>query len=206
MTYPSGPSYAEMRDVALLGGGFDPITSAHEELGKIVHAKTNFPVWMMPCFQHLYGKELASPLHRFHMVDLVANQYRSWMYAFDFEIQRKHSGSMYETFRNLQIQYPKTKFHIVIGTDNANDIEEKWDRGAALIAEVPFIVVGRKGKEAKCDWFLKPPHLYLELDYEMSSTDIREAIETGRYEWAAMNLNYEVWDYIQQHGLYGHRG
>ena len=205
MTCLSGPSSADGREVALLGGGFDPITSAHEEMAKLVHTGTNYPVWVMPCFRHRFGKELASPKHRFHMVDLVAHQYRSWMHAFDFEIVRHHDGSMYETIRLLQVQYPKTKFHIVIGTDNANKIQE-WDRGEILIAEVPFIVVGRKGKEATCDWFRSPPHCYLELDYQMSATDIREAIETGRYDWVAMNLNYEVWGYIQDQGLYGYKG
>lgn len=204
MTCPSGSSPSPT-DIALLGGGFDPITLGHELMAKLVRNNTQFPVWVMPCFAHKFGKELAAPVHRLTMVDLVARQYSPWFCAFDYEIRNMSDGAMIDTLDALTIDYPDTKFHPCIGMDNANRIEE-WQDWERLIVEYPFIVVGRGGVKAEKDWFMKPPHRFIDNDLPISSTEVRTAIEEKRYRWASGTLNYAVWDYIKQHGLYGYGG
>lgn len=188
-------------EVALLGGAFDPITLGHELMAKAVFRHTELPVWVMPCYEHRFGKQMANTRHRLTMCKLVSNQHREWMTTFSFEIEHELKGSMYETIRMLRVEYPKTKFRIVVGMDNANQITS-WDRGAALINEVPFIVVGRGKFQPVTDWFMKQPHLYIPNDCPVQAREIREAIKNRHLTLAKNMLNPRVWDYIIEHGVY----
>lgn len=190
--------------VIIFGGGFDPITSGHERVAQTVHRETGFPLWAMPCYEHRWGKEMASPLHRMFMINIVAGCNRPWLRMSDFEIKHKHNGSMYETISMLRKEYPNLDFHVLIGMDNANKIRE-WHRGEELIETVPFIVVSRPSYEEETDWFLLPPHRYIEADYDISSTSVREAVEGGNYDWTQANLNQFVWEYIKSEKLYGYK-
>jgi len=48
--------------VAILGGAFDCITNGHVQVAKFVldTSKTFDEVWLMPCYSHIFGKNLAS--------------------------------------------------------------------------------------------------------------------------------------------------
>lgn len=189
-------------NVALLGGGFDPISLGHEHMAQLSYKHTGYPVWLMPCYQHLFGKELASPKYRLDMVNLIAEQYE-WAMAIDFEIRRKSSGSMYDTLQALRAQNSDIVFHLIIGTDNANRIFE-WDQAESLIAKTPFIVILRPDYQPELDWFMQKPHTYIKQELITSSTAIRQAIEGGRYEEAKKDLNPKVWDYIVKNEIYGY--
>lgn len=199
---PSEESVSE--PVIIFGGGFDPITTGHLRVAQTVHRETGFPIWAMPCYEHRWGKEMASPIHRMFMIKTVAAQHRPWLSMCDFEIKNKHNGSMYKTISMLREEHPNLDFHILIGMDNANKIKE-WDRGEELADTVPFIVVSRPTYEQETDWFLLPPHRYIEVDYDISSTSVREAIENGNHDWARANLDQLVWEYIQARKLYGYK-
>jgi nicotinate-nucleotide adenylyltransferase len=197
-----------MFNVALLGGGLDPISLHHEMIADKVKSNTSMSTWVMPCYGHLFskGSRLTAPEHRLNMVNVTA-EYRKddFFVPFDWEIQHKHAGSMYETVVQLKAKYPDVLFHIVIGMDNANVIETKWDRGNLLIQENPFIVFERDGVERTADWFLQAPHRIFPMSYNLSSTAIREAIQNGNYEFAKQHVNPAVWEYIGINELYGYK-
>lgn len=195
-----------MSNVALLGGGLDPISLHHEMIVNEVKSNTNMPTWIMPCYGHLFskGSRLTTAEHRLNMVNATAKHRKDdFFIPFDWEIQHKHAGSMYETIMQLKTKYPNILFHIVIGMDNANVIENKWDRGDLLIRENPFIVFERDGVKRMTDWFLGPSHQVFPMNYNLSSTAIREAVQNSDYEFAKSHVNPAVWEYIVDNKLYG---
>ena len=194
-----------MSDIAIFGGGFDPITLHHERIAEMVYAKTGMPVWTMPCFGHKFSKNsiLSPPEQRLDMVHATSKYYRDILVPFDWEIRHRHSGSMHETIQQLKAAYPEHLFHLVVGMDNANHIEEKWHKGKELIAGNPFIVFGRSGVAPTASWFMSPPHRFFEIDSDGSSTKVREAIERGDYVYARQHVSTAVWCYIIRSFMYG---
>lgn len=190
-------------NVIIYGGGFDPVTIAHDRMAWVAGEQCEMFVWMMPCYGHRFGKELADPVHRLKMVELLAKE-NPYIIPFDHEIQKQHNGSMYETLVELSSRYPSKQFHLLIGMDNANCIHE-WDRGQELILKFPCIVCGRKGYPSITQWYAHPPHTYIPLDMSVSATDVRNAIENGDYERAKSNVRASVWGYIVDNAIYGYR-
>lgn len=189
--------------VAIFGGAFDPISKHHERIAEML-GQQGLETWLMPCWGHMFAKakRLAHADHRLKMVELVANQSVA---ACGWDIYRQHFGSMYDSMRELREVFPSHEFTLVIGMDNANIIETKWDRGATLIQQYPFIVFERAGETPTTDWFLKSPHKVCPLDYNLSSTAIREAIQQRDYDFAKEHLSLSVWDYIAANELYGYK-
>jgi len=193
--------------IALFGGGFNPIGRHHEQIARLIWTETGMRTFFMPCYGHRFSKnsDLIEPSHRWNMVMEVTNspENTALMVAFDYEIARQHDGSMYETLTALKSSNPETEFHVVIGMDNANNIE-LWDRGQWLIQLAPFLVVQCAGIEPEAEWFQHPPHRVLPFENEIHSSDIRKAIRDGRYDFARQYLHPRVWDYIAMGRLYGH--
>jgi nicotinate (nicotinamide) nucleotide adenylyltransferase len=192
-----------MNNVAIFGSACDPITLHHLRLAELVTMKTGMPVWVMPCFHHRFGKDkrLVDPVHRWAMTCLAAIN-RACMIPCSFELTQRHCGSMYSTLKGLKLL--GNNFHVVIGMDNANKVETEWDHGSDLIREYPFIIFGRQGEAPCATWFNKEPHITMHTDYHLSSTDVRDAIARGDYDFAKAHLCPEVWSYIQREGLYGY--
>lgn len=180
------------------------MTIAHEAIAKAVHQHTGMPVWMMPCFGHLFGKKVSPAEHRWAMLELVAPNHR-YMSLCDYEIRTEASGAMYDTLKAFDELYPDITFHVVIGMDNANSVFQ-WHRGEELIHERPFIVMGRFGVQPTTDWYCHPPHTYIPMKIGLSSTDVRGGVESGKHKCAKSLVSPAVWDYIVQHDLYGYKG
>ncbi len=197
-----------MDNVALFGGGFDPIGTHHVEMAEEVFRQTGMQTWMMPCWGHRFSKNdrLHPPHYRWAMVErAAADQGQGIIVPFDWEIKHKHTGSMYETMEKLKFRYPGVRFHIVIGMDNAEVIETKWDRGNLLIQENPFIVFNRPGPST-ATWFNQEPHRLFEFEHSLSSTAIRDAIASGDYQFAKAHVTKSVWELIKEAFLYGYTG
>lgn len=189
--------------VALFGGGFNPVGLHHEEIARIVWKQTELPTWMMPCYQHRFSKNssLISPDHRFNLI-VEASMGCEIIKPFDWEIRNRHNGSMFETMNKLVNEYPNIDFHIVIGIDNANIIEKEWDRGNFLIEQFPFIVLKRKNVEETANWYKSLQHKVIDFENSTSSSDIRNAIMKGNFDFAKSKLHPKVWNYIIEHNLY----
>lgn len=198
-------SFITNNRVAIYGGGFDPITLAHENVARMVWAELGVPVWTMPCFGHLFGKKLTPAYHRWAML-LMAAQERghSFIVPCDWELRNQHSGSMFETLGALSRENPGKMFELVMGMDNANVIH-RWHRGEELVATYPCIVVGRGGIKPLTEWYLNPPHHFIPSKMDISATDIRQAVEKGDHEFAERHLRRDVWEYIKDYRLFGYK-
>lgn len=199
-----------MDRIALLGAGFNPIARHHELIGRTVWRETGMKTFFMPCYRHRYAKdsELIPAPHRWNMVMEVTNDpaNQDIMTAFDFEIARRHDGSMFDTVSLLKVSNPNIEFHLVVGMDNANEIETEWHNGSQLIRMCPFIVVECAGVTPATDWFNHAPHRVLPFHSTVHSKQIRTAIQEGRHEFARQHLHPRVWDYITMGHLYGYGG
>jgi len=199
--------------VAILGGAFNPITKGHIQVAQFVldTSKTFDEVWIMPCYEHMYGKKLVDAQHRLNMCELAA-QADGRIKIFDYEIDKKLSG---ETFhlakRLLEEDFAKDNFDfsLIIGQDNAETFDQ-WVNYEELERMMRFVVVPRKGIEQKVStdaWYLKSPHIYLFKDdtpiMEISSTVVRTALATlenpdSIYDY----VDEKVLEYIKTNRLY----
>lgn len=206
-------------NVAILGGGFNPVTLGHIDLSQYVLETTTLfdEVWLMPCHTHMYGKDMELDSDRLAMIQMAC-QADGRIKPFDYETRIKHQGSTYELIQKLLAdeQYKdKYSFYFIIGMDNANEFYEKWVNPSELERLIPFVVVPRKGynREIKVDWYLKPPHIYLGSSereiIESASTRVRElttqAGPTIGYQLRTL-LHPEVLQYIKANRLYGYHG
>jgi nicotinate-nucleotide adenylyltransferase len=205
--------------VALFGGAFNPVTMGHVEVAKFVlnTSKLFDEVWLMPCYAHMFNKKLETPEHRLAMCQLAA-ELDGRIKVFDFEIKHKLRGETYNLVKRL-LETPMGKhecdFSMIIGLDNANTFDQ-WVNYRELERMIRFVVVPRTGEKRnkKVNWYLKPPHVFLEPEkplLEMSSTVIREALAYNcrdpRYseharEILSTGLVPKGLEYIQEHDLY----
>jgi nicotinate-nucleotide adenylyltransferase len=212
--------------VAILGGAFNPITLGHIQVARLVlnHSRIFDEVWIMPCFKHLYGKDLVSAEHRLEMCRLAA-QVDGRIKVFDYEVTKELDGETYNLAKTLfeDKRYKHShSFSFVIGLDNANTFD-KWVNYQELERLARFVVIPRTGEKIKrgVNWYLKPPHVFLEPDdplMEISSTEVRVDLTSlymnsskEKIQQELLNdptkaynrgLNQDVLGYILKHRLY----
>lgn len=193
--------------VAILGGAFDPIHNGHIALAQHVlnTSKTFDEVWVLPCFQHMYGKKMASTQDRYQMCQL-ASQVDGRIRVCDYEITHQLGGETFYLVQKLLADASMTDkydFSVIIGQDNANSFD-KWVNYEHLERMIRFVVVPRKGVQPiENAWYMKKPHIYLcgETDIpELSSTVIRNKLVAD--DNVADLLNPKVVAYIKDHHLY----
>jgi len=194
--------------VAILGGAFNPIHNGHIEIAKALlnWSKIFDEVWLMPCYSHMYGKNLESTEHRLNMCKLAVKDAR--IKVCDYEITKKLSGETYylvkrlledKNFKNIY------NFSLVIGQDNANTFDS-WVNYDDLERMIRFVVIPRQNVDFKSSsrWYLKSPHIYLQPDKpicNISSTEIRKYIYFDRRVIEKL-VDKDVLDYILKNHLY----
>lgn len=204
-------------NVAILGGAFNPITEGHIKMAQFVldTSKTFDEVWLCPCYQHLYGKEMESPEDRLAMCRLAA-EVDGRIKVFDYEIRNQLAGETYYFVKRLldeDFAKDQHDFSMIIGQDNANSFTD-WVNYKDLEKMMRFVIVPRKGisPASSVDWYLKPPHIFLSPDNqvpEISSTEIRSALRILSFEdfyrkyVRKGDFNKNVQEYILEHNLYG---
>lgn len=201
--------------VAILGGAFDPITEGHVALAKFILATSGQfdEVWFMPCYQHMYGKKMATAAQRLEMCRLATAGTPN-LKPFDYELKHAFKGETYHLVKHLKEEKALTdqyEFSLVMGVDNANTFD-RWVNYELLEKSIPFVVVGRKGvqRDVKVTWYLQKPHLFLQPEDEIpeiSSTQIRNALgvfwcKRGMPVILKERLNKKVLKYIIAHKLY----
>ena len=186
-----------MSKLGIYGGGFDPIHLAHMAVAQMVTPIMD-AVWFLPCYDHAFDKRMVAPEHRLEMCRLTAQKLPK-VGVCDFEIKHELHGETYETLNGMKEEYREHQFFLIIGQDNAETITS-WTNYEKLIAEFPIIVIPRKTKA----WYSNPPHVYLMGNSvpEISSTECRILLQKQDSVVESMLLP-EVFNYIQQHKLYG---
>lgn len=180
------------REVALLGGSFNPPHVAHVMAAHWVLATQRVSaVWLLPSFKHPFGKELVAFEHRVRMCELAIAHLRG-AHVCTAEAELEHDPLVGRTVRTLELlraKHPRLRFALVLGTDVIAESHNwyRWDRVTELAR---ILVVGRQGFDADVE-----PRLP-----NISSTDIRDRMRRG--ESVAEWVPRRVLDYARDHRLY----
>ncbi len=198
------------KQVAIIGGAFDPITRGHAQIaGLVISAGIGIDeVWFMPCYRHAFDKRMESSGHRLAMCR-IASKAIPQAKVCDYEIRKRFVGGTYFLMRDLleeDFVKGKCELSLVIGMDNANCFQT-WIEHERLARLVRFIVVPRKGYEqdSASAWYMTRPHIYVDSTdtiMEVSSTQVRSLLAGNAHEQASRLLDPGVLAYAVEHGLY----
>ena len=199
--------------VAILGGAFNPITIGHIQIAQFVlNTSGEFDeVWIMPAYQHMYGKKMVSAQDRLRMCEM-ASEIDGRIKVFDYEVKNELAGETFNFFKRLTTEKTLTErynFSMIIGLDNANTFD-KWVNYQELERMTRFVVIPRKGTERDIDvdWYLKEPHIFLNNENDImgvSSTEVRAILNQegiAKYKQLEGKLHPDVIRYIYQNKLY----
>jgi nicotinate-nucleotide adenylyltransferase len=188
--------------VAIFGGTFDPIHSAHltvarEAVVQYGLSRVLFVVAANP--PHKRGAVLTSYEDRYRMVELACQGIPE-MEPSRLEEAEEVSYSIQTIEKVKAIAGPESLVYFLIGADAFADIQT-WHRWSDVVREVAFIVVTRPGHH----YAAPPGSTVYRLDtlaMPVSSSDIRARLAGGGQP---PELPAPVLQYIQKHGLYGSR-
>jgi nicotinate-nucleotide adenylyltransferase len=196
-------------NIGILGGSFDPPHKGHITIAKRLLRLNHFDqIWLMPCYQHPFVKNLSASNKRFEMTKFLENKK---IKVSDLEISKKTTNYSINTLKALAKKYPKDKFSWIIGTDQVEDFP-RWKEWKTIINNFKLIIVPRinfKKAEKKIKDIVQQaadPKNILLIDKKKfpptyaSSTLVRQKV---REKKSILSLvPKEVEKYIIQHGLY----
>jgi nicotinate-nucleotide adenylyltransferase len=183
--------------ISILGLSANPVTNGHIGVSELIVASGAVDeVWFLPCYHHMYGKDLIDSSHRLKMCELAGVKVCDW------EVKNGKSGKTYETVVGLKKEFPEHEFSWIIGSDNADTIH-KWYNYEELVNTIPFLVVQRAGSPLKGGWYDYPPHKVIPTKWvnEISSTLVRAMVKSGDPKVVDL-VPASVLDYIRKHNFY----
>lgn len=177
------------KKIALFGSSFNPPQLGHLAVIKDVLKQNLYDeIWLVPVYQHPFGKDLASFEDRMNMLsDLVLeiNDPRVKICTIEKELNRNPSY-MYDTIQALKKHFPHSEFFLIAGTDIKNELH-KWYQSEKLQKILKFHFIPRLG--------------YEDSPYpEVSSTEIREKMAHG--ESIEGLTTTKIVEYIKNNNLY----
>ncbi len=179
-------------EVALLGGSFNPPHVGHLLAACYVRATQGADaVWLMPTFQHPFGKATVAFEHRVGMCEALAGDHAAWLKVSQVEKDVGGEGRTVDTLSHLVARHPDTRFSLVIGSDILKDLP-LWKDFARIRELARVVVLYRAGYPAA--EAVGPP---LAL---VSSTEIRGQLDAGVAPEALVPR--AVLDYARRHRLY----
>lgn len=188
--------YWDIRNVAIYGGSFDPVTWGHVVSTITFFLNNQFldEVLVVPCNQQT-GKDLIDFQHRYKMCQL-AFQHLNKVTVSDVEFQLGGVSKTARLIQHLSDNNPDWKMRFVIGAD----LQDSWKtwKGADIIEKLaPPLVVPRSGYSKKVE---DSPETFVNV----SSTTVRRFLkmENRGTSFLERVLPGPVLSYIKEHKLY----
>lgn len=191
--------------ITILGGSFNPPHLGHQLVINQILDFTNIDqIWLTPCYQHTFNKNLASVKHRVTMTKMLVNKKIKYCHQ---EIENKLSGDTIELMELLRKKYPQHQFSFIIGSDNLKAFK-KWGQWEKLLKTTPFLIFPRPDFEYNLAKYGLDNSQYkltlishpLLVTSHISSTDIRQGIKKGLSITNLVPL--KIKEYIKKHHLY----
>lgn len=184
--------------VAIFGGTFDPIHSAHLNVAEeAAEAFALDRVLFIPAANPPHKAETRTPFeHRYRMVELACQRDPRFV-ASRLEEGQTKSYSYYTILKVRETLQPGDALFFLIGADAFAEIDS-WHRADEVAKMVDFIVVTRPGHEYGTPHGCQV-HPLESLSLEVSSSDIRQKLSRGE---AVMELPAAVYEYVRAHRLY----
>ena len=190
-------------NILLFGGAFNPPHLGHQIV--IEQAFELIPsideLWVMPIYNHAFGKDLAPASNRLTMCKLLVNSCRTeQVKTCSLEIDTKSQGSTYQTLQLLKQHYPEHTFSFLMGSDQLPTFT-KWNNWQELLQEMHFFVYPRGSHRHEVTF----PNMELlgsstQVITNISSTLVRERLNAKQSVFRIMDL--EITTYIKEHHLY----
>ena len=160
-------------EIALFGGSFDPPHLGH--LLVVAHVLATEPVdqlWMVPVFEHPFGKKLVGPF------ELRASLCEAALQSLPLprakvcraEADLRGEGRTVDLLEYLHALHPEHRFALVLGSDLLAD-KPQWKRFERIEELARIIVLRRRGFDAKDARGVLLP--------EVSSTQVRALLAAG---------------------------
>jgi nicotinate-nucleotide adenylyltransferase len=181
------------RHIALLGGSFNPPHVGHLMAALYVRATQAVDeVWLVPAFNHPFGKPLAPFEDRVAMCEAMAADVGGWLRVSRAEAAVGGEGRTVELLEWLLPRTPGVSFSWIIGSDILADLPKwkAWDRVQALSTVMVLHRAGYPSPEA-----LGPPMA------QVSSSEVRACFDRG--EPPVGLVPRAVLEVISRRGLYG---
>jgi nicotinate-nucleotide adenylyltransferase len=181
-------------NVAVFGGSFNPPHVAHVLACSLILAVEDIDrILVVPAYRHPFAKSLAPFDDRVVMCELAM----AGMPRVEVSRVEEELGGESRTLRTLahltQAQ-PEWSLRLVIGADILTEAP-RWFGFDAIEKLAPPIVLGRAGVTA--------PGARAALLPDVSSTQVRAAIERGAWAEAAQIVPRGVLGHVRAKGLYG---
>jgi nicotinate-nucleotide adenylyltransferase len=178
--------FGARRRIGIFGGSFNPPHKGHGEIVRWVFQKGLVDeIWVVPCYIHPFGKELAPFTDRMTMARLAFSKLGLPVRVDDVEAQIGGESRTLKTVEHLLDENKDKQFFLVTGSDIEKQTD-KWHRFDKIKALVDFIKVPR-GPDSPIP--------------NISSTGVREGVAGGGVEWRAM-VESEIAIYIVTKALY----
>jgi len=157
--------------VALLGGSFNPPHLGHALLAhSILSVEDVDTVWVLPCADHPFGKDLAAFDHRMRMCELAFSHLKN-VHVVDVEQHMPTPSYTVQTLRILRNHLPSLRPSFVVGTDILDELH-LWKEPDALQELCELVVVPRGGYPRRGKLELPLP--------EVSSSEVRDRLRDGK--------------------------
>jgi nicotinate-nucleotide adenylyltransferase len=185
--------------IALFGGTFDPIHSAHLQIAREAARQCKLDrVCFVPASRppHKSGATSAPYEDRYRMVELACAG-EPMFEASRIEQGEEKSYSIETIERVRRTLAASDELFFLIGADAFADIQS-WRRWQEVVASVEFIVVSRPGTRYAVPAGAKV-HALEGVSLPVSSSEIRRRLASGDESVAVPDA---VLAYIREHGLY----
>ncbi len=179
MTVPSTtgarfPPLPEGARVGLLGGSFNPPHLGHLMLVDIAWGRLELDqLWVVPTFDHAFGKDLAPFEDRLEMCRLTFSPVGDRVHVLDVERHLPAPSYTVQTVRALLAQAPSAQPVWIVGSDILDELD-RWREPDELQRLARLFVVPRPG-------YPHPERVDVDVTCpEVSSTAVRAACAAGR--------------------------
>ena len=210
--------------IGLFGGTFNPPHLGHLNSIETVRRKMGLDkVFIIPNFQNPLKKEVdgPSPEHRLNMIKAAIQGYEKYYEIDSQELNRKGLSYTKDTIAEYRKSYEAKDLYLIVGGDNLATFD-KWKDYKKILEETNIVMTTRPGYDIPSDKESLPKYLkdltadiefnFIELnsgrsiqfvslnDIEISSTELRKKLRTGRPVANFLPLSVET--YIKDNGLY----
>lgn len=193
-----------MKRIGILGGTFDPIHIGHLLMAEQAMCWYDLDqVWFIPASTPPHKQDkLITAVH--HRVEMVQRAIRHHPDFFVDTRECKRTGPSYtiDTLRELQAEYPKMTFFLIMGADTVKDLPN-WYKIEEILQITKIIAIQRPG--VNLDHL--PSHMAERIvwvrdgiEIRISSTFIRKQVKRGRMLHFAVPET--VYQYIKEYSLY----
>jgi nicotinate-nucleotide adenylyltransferase len=181
------------RHIALFGGSFNPPHLGHSGLANYLVTQPGIDtVWILPCYQHAFGKPLAPFEQRLALCQLAFRHPK--IAVQDLEREVNGGGYTVETLRFIHRKFPDDHFSLAVGADILRE-QAKWKDFQEIPKLANILYLPRRGFEPENSQLAVPPFLP-----EISSSEIRQRVRAG-LDISGL-VAPEVAAYIRQQQLY----